>query len=210
MIEWAIETALGSELFDRVIVSTDDSRIAEIAMASGAEVPFTRSEALSDDATSTMPVVADAIDLLDLPVDSAHAVCCIYPTTPLLEAADLERALTLWSSSEVAFTFAAYRVELPILRAFTKGPRGRAELLFAENANRRTQDLPEVYLDAGQFYFGSTLAWTSYESLIGANSNFIEIPSIRAIDIDTEDDWQQAEEAARHLDRAAACRKLES
>jgi N-acylneuraminate cytidylyltransferase len=202
MIKWPIETALGSGLFDRVFVSTDDPSIAGIASGAGAEVPFTRRGVLSDDFTATMPVIADAIDLLEVPVDPVHAVCCIYPTTPLLQADDISRALALWSSSELAFTFAACRVDQPIFRAFTKSAGGSAELLFPENVNRRTQDLPEVYVDAGQFYVGSTLAWTSHESLIGTNTNFIEIPASRALDIDTEKDWERAEQTARLLPRA--------
>lgn len=58
MIAWSIEAALASDCFDRVIVSTDDNEIADIAKQWGAEVPFVRPSELSDDHTPTVPVVA--------------------------------------------------------------------------------------------------------------------------------------------------------
>lgn len=60
MIAWSIEAARSSGLFDRIVVSTDDTEIAEVAKAWGAEVPFMRPEALSDDHAGTTPVIAHA------------------------------------------------------------------------------------------------------------------------------------------------------
>ena len=62
MIAWSIEAAQASGCFDKIIVSTDDTEIAEVARAHGAQVPFMRPPKLSDDHTGTTPVIAHAVD----------------------------------------------------------------------------------------------------------------------------------------------------
>ncbi|MEE4209386.1 MAG: pseudaminic acid cytidylyltransferase, partial [Parvularcula sp.] len=89
MIAWPIATAQASGCFERIVVSTDDDEIARIAREVGAETPFRRPDALADDHTGTRPVVAHAVNALGL--DPETAVCCIYPTAPFLDAADLGR-----------------------------------------------------------------------------------------------------------------------
>ena len=61
MIAWAIGHALQSELFDKIIVSTDDEDVADVARAAGAETPFIRPAVLADDLTPTVPVIAHAV-----------------------------------------------------------------------------------------------------------------------------------------------------
>ncbi len=78
MIGWSISAALEAEIFARIIVSTDDEEIAEIALREGAEVPFLRPTSLSDDLTPTVPVIAHAIQALSITEDVA--VCCLYAT----------------------------------------------------------------------------------------------------------------------------------
>ena len=80
MIAWPIKAALETNLFDRVIVSTDDLEIAEIAAKFGAEVPFIRPIELADDYSSTMVVVKHAIETLVAKDISVDEVCCIYAT----------------------------------------------------------------------------------------------------------------------------------
>ncbi|WP_242495229.1 acylneuraminate cytidylyltransferase family protein [Salinicola tamaricis] len=89
MIAWSIQAALASRCFDRVIVSTDDDEIAAVAREWGAETPFTRPAALSDDHTGTLPVIAHAITEIQQAGVSLEAVCCLYATAPFASADDL-------------------------------------------------------------------------------------------------------------------------
>ena len=85
IIGYSIEAALQSQLFDRVIVSTDDAEIASVAKAYGAEVPFFRPAELADDFTGTNAVVKQCLEWLNTqkyPVDYA---CCIYATAPFVQ-----------------------------------------------------------------------------------------------------------------------------
>ena len=202
MLAWPITRALDSGLFDSVIVSTDDDEIAAAALAAGAEVPFRRPPELADDHTATVPVIAHAIQALDLPVDNFTAVCCIYPATPLLDPGDLHQAFTAWRDRPERFVLAAHASEPRLARALTLDDRGAARMLLPEFAATRTQDLPRTYLDAGWFYVGSTRAWTNASTII-EGASVIEISADRAIDIDTEADWQRALDAAAHINEHA-------
>ena len=94
MIAWSVDAALESGCFDRVIVSTDDDEIGEVAVGCGADVPFRRPAELSDDFTPTVPVVAHAIRWQEqtAPVERA---CCIYATAPFIRPEDLRAGLSL-------------------------------------------------------------------------------------------------------------------
>lgn len=83
MIAYSIEAALQSDCFDKVIVSTDDMEIAEIATKYGAEVPFVRPVELSDDYSGTIPVIRHAIEWFVQQGIDPQLVCCLYATAPL-------------------------------------------------------------------------------------------------------------------------------
>ena len=95
MIAWTIRAALESDLFDRIIVSTDDAEIAEVSRVHGADVPFVRPAELSDDHTATIPVIAHAVAWQNAHGAQADEVCCLYATAPFLEAADVCRGLDI-------------------------------------------------------------------------------------------------------------------
>lgn len=192
MIAWPIAAALETGLFDHVIVSTDDEEIAEAARNGGAETPFMRPADLADDHTGTSDVVTHAIRwALDAgwPVE---AVCCIYATAAFITADDLREAHSLLSS-DCDFAFPALRYGHPPQRGFVKAENGSPSLLQPEHRATRTQDLPPVYHDAGQFYWGSREAWLEARPVFGQRSRFVELPATRAIDIDRPEDWEMAE-----------------
>lgn len=105
MIAWSIEAAQLSNCFDRIIVSTDDGEIADIARSCGAEVPFVRPPYLSDDHTGTIPVIAHAINWLNLNDCDVDFTCCIYATAPFVLADDLKRGLDLLQQSDLDYVF---------------------------------------------------------------------------------------------------------
>ena len=106
MIGFAIEAALACEAIDRVIVSTDDAEIEDVAREFGAELPFRRPAELADDITPTVPVIAHAITACrEQGWDVTHA-CCIYPGVPFIRTSDLDDALALLEEHEgVGYTF---------------------------------------------------------------------------------------------------------
>jgi N-acylneuraminate cytidylyltransferase len=193
MIAWSIEAAKSSGLFGRIIVSTDDAEIAEVAKQWGAEVPFMRPEALSNDHAGTTPVVAHATQwALDQGFD-VSAVCCIYATAPFVQTDDLKRGWEALNSGDWDYAFTVTDFAAPIFRSFKQTAERGVEMFFPEHFATRSQDLPAALHDAGQFYWGRPVAWLKDKRIFDRRSKPVMIPRWRVQDIDTPDDWERAE-----------------
>lgn len=199
MIAWSIETALASGCFDHVIVSTDDPATADIARQYGAETPFMRPASLADDLTATRPVINHAIEETIRLWGKPAFICCIYATAPFLRAQDLTGALQRLQAEDAEFIFSAGRFPYPIKRGFRITSSGRVERLWPEHRYTRSQDLEEVYHDAGQFYWGKTDAFLADRDTLSSSGIAYILPRTRVHDIDTEEDWQMAELIFRAL-----------
>jgi pseudaminic acid cytidylyltransferase len=193
MIAWSIEVAKTSGLFDRIIVSTDDTEIAEVAKQWGAEVPFMRPEELSNDYAGTTEVISHLTQwILDQGIDVA-AVCCIYATAPFVQVADLKRGLEALNSGDWDYAFTVTDFAAPIFRSFKQTSEGGIKMFFPEHFTARSQDLPIALHDAGQFYWGRPTAWLKGKHIFDRYSTPVVIPRWRVQDIDTQDDWKRAE-----------------
>ncbi len=193
MIAWSIRAACDSDCFDRVIVSTDDAEIAEIARGLGAEVPFIRPANISDDHTGTIPVIAHAVAWQNQTGKCANEVCCIYATAPFIETDDLRRGLVILRETGADFAFSVTNYAAPIQRALRMRQDNRVEMFDPAQFNARSQDLEEAWHDAGQFYWGSGEAWLSGKPLFGPHAAPVVLPRHRVQDIDTPADWERAE-----------------
>lgn len=201
MIEWSLRAAIQSRIFDRIIVSTDDPEIADVALKAGVDVPFMRPPELSDDRTPTMPVIQHAIEFVQAQGNRPEEVCCIYATAPFVMADDLQRGHAMLRRSGAQFAFSATSFPFPIQRAMRILPSGRVQMFHPEHALTRSQDLEEAYHDCGQFYWGTVAGWLSNEPIIGPNSAAVLLPRHRVQDIDTQEDWIRAEAMFRALDK---------
>jgi N-acylneuraminate cytidylyltransferase len=201
IIAWPIRAALSSGLFDQVVVSTDDAEIAEIARAAGALVPFTRPENLSDDYADTKSVIRHAISELKLENEPEVQVCCIYPTSVFANAQILNEGLEKLTSSNCKFVLSVTSVDPSVYRAFTKTAEDRITMLFPSNYAKRTQDLPNLYCDAAQFYWATVAAWQSDLNIFGADSIGVFIDPSRVQDIDNEPQWLAAEQIFEEINQ---------
>jgi pseudaminic acid cytidylyltransferase len=193
MIVWSIEAAIQSGCFDRVLVSTDDFEIAQVAKDHGADVPFQRPAELSDDHTGTGAVIAHATKWNNDNGISATQVCCIYATAPFVLAQDLQRGLALLNSSDADFVFTVTSYAYPIQRALRITQEERIEMFHPSHISSRSQDLEEAWHDAGLFYWGGATAWLNQKNAFLGNSLPLVLPRHRVQDIDTEEDWVRAE-----------------
>jgi len=193
MIAWSIEAARLSGCFDRIIVSTDDAEIVNVARAHGAEVPFVRPPELSDDHTGTIPVIAHAIAWQNTHGQAVSQACCIYATAPFVQAADLQRGLQTLQSSGADYAFSVTSYAFPIQRAIRITPEQRVAMFQPEHFGTRSQDLEEACHDAGQFYWGKASAWLAGKPLFSQDAAPVPLPRHRVQDIDTPEDWQRAE-----------------
>jgi len=193
IIAYSIETAKASGLFDKIIVSTDDEEIAEVAKKYGAEIPFMRPRELSDDFTGTNAVVKHALEWLMGQGEIIEYACCIYATAPFIQVECLKEGYEKLVSSGKNYVFTVTSFEFPIQRALRLNNNGEVEPFFPEHILSRSQDLEEAYHDAGQFYWGKVEAYLRNAPLFSPASLPLILPKHLVQDIDTVEDWRRAE-----------------
>lgn len=193
MIAWSIEAAVRSGCFDRIIVSTDDDEIARVAKDYGAEAPFLRPRELSDDHTTTIPVIAHAIKWQNAHGEQVSDACCIYATAPFVQPKDLLLGWEMLQSGDVDYAFSVTSFAFPIQRAFRITPEHRIQLFHPQYAYSRSQDLEEAWHDAGQFYWGRAASWLDNKPIFSSNAAPLILSRERVQDIDTAEDWNVAE-----------------
>lgn len=188
IIAYSIEAALESGLFDEVMVSTDDREIASIAKNYGASIPFMRSAETSDDFATTVDVLCEVVEEYKHRGCIFDIICCVYATAPFVRAKDLKHAIDLIESSGMDMVQPVVEFDFPPQRAF-KFCDSSLSYWMPEWCNTRSQDLPSLYHDAGQFYVYKV------NSLV--NDDRTRCPLIlnraRVQDIDDEMDWLLAE-----------------
>lgn len=193
VISYAIEAAMKSGCFDRVIVSTDCEEIAEVARSYGASTPFKRPVELSDDHTGTIPVVQHALNFISKKEGiEIKKVCCIYPVTPLLTAVHLTDSLEQYMASGSKFCMPVAAYQSPIQRAYSI-KNDKLEMVNPDKFLVRTQDLDKCYYDAGQFYWGSFDDFMSFQGSFSGNAHPYIVKPYEFIDIDNIEDWEMAE-----------------
>lgn len=194
MIAYSIRAALACGLFERVVVSTDDAEIADVALGLGAEVPFVRPASLADDHTGTVEVIQHALRELAAAGYRPDYACCLYATAPFVLPEKLVEGFELLASrpdKDFAFTVTDYAA--PVQRALRVSADGGVGSLYPEYQQTRSQDLECAYHDAGQFYWGRAAAWAEGKSLHGPHSLPLVLPRYLVQDIDSPDDWHHAE-----------------
>lgn len=190
IIAWSIEMALNCELFEEVMVSTEDKEIIEISEKYGATIPFIRSEDNSGDTSTTLEVINEVLRNYAAIGKIFTEVCCIYPTAPLIKSKDLQGGLDLLSE-DVASVFPVVSFSFPILRSLKVDENNFASMNWPEFSQTRSQDLAPAYHDAGQWYwFRPELI---NESLYTDRSKVVVLSEMDVQDIDNESDWKMAE-----------------
>ena len=200
MIAWPIEAAKASGLFSRIVVSTDDAEIADVARSYGADVPFLRPATLADDHTPTAPVLAHALRWLEEHGNLPQFACCIYPTAPFLRPDDLVRGHRMMlDAGAPPCALSVTTFDFPILRAFKRCDDGSVTFNWPEYAMQRSQDLPEFLHDAGQFYWVDVQRFLAGGVLLMPGAQPVVLPRSRVQDLDTPEDWAVAENMARAM-----------
>jgi len=193
IISYSIEAAKASGIFDRIIVSTDSEDIADVARSAGAEVPFARPSELSDDHTPTAPVLEHAVKWLESKGCISKYLCCIYPTAPFVRSEDLIRGYELLIEDSVSSVFSVTEFEFTIFRGLKINDEGFIEMFWSEHELTRSQDLPQAYHDAGQFYWLDSEKFLENKKLYAKDAKPIILPRVLVQDIDTLEDWETAE-----------------
>jgi len=192
IIAYSIKTAIDSGMFDYVMVSTDDEKIANLSINYGASVPFKRSISASDDYATTFDVINEVIkeyEKLNIKFDE---ICCLYPCAPFVTKEKLEKAFRIMTLNNFDTVFPVVCYSNPIQRALKL--KGNNVIMAEPNfQNHRSQDLEKFYFDAGQFYWAITHKLIDQKKLFTNNSGCMILDELEAHDIDNEIDWKIAE-----------------
>lgn len=192
IIAYSIESALKSDVFDEVMVSTDDQEIAHIAKHYGATVPFFRSAALSSDMAMTAPVLIEVLHAYSQLKINFEYCCCIYPCAPFLNPQRLADGMNLLVEKNVDGVLPVVKFSYPPQRCLVLREE-KLQMLHPENYNTRSQDLEPYFHDAGQFYCLKASSLLLEKKLYCKNTLPIILPEIEVQDIDSEEDWLLAE-----------------
>ena len=188
IIAYSIEVAIKSNLFEEVMVSTDDEEIAEVAKAYGAKVPFYRSEKNSNDFATLNDVIDEVLKCYKISRKDFEYGCCILSTAPFITTEKLNEALVMMTEKGFDSVRPIVKFSYPIQRAFKFLPDNSVQRFYPEFEQSRSQDLEPAYHDAGQFY------WFKTDKMLQGNfKGGIQINEIEAQDIDTLEDWKIAE-----------------
>ena len=200
ILTYVIDAALQSNLFDEVMVSTDDAEIADIARQSGASIPFLRSAETANDVATTAAVLLEVLDQYKQRNTTFEYACCLYPTAPFIKPRLLKQAYSMLTENQFDTVYPVQPFSFPTQRAVLLRD-SKVQWFQPEHALARSQDLEPTYHDAGQFYFFNVTAFRQKQRLITDNSGGIIISEMEAQDIDNEIDWQLAEIKFKLMER---------
>jgi len=193
IIAYSIQAALESNLFDKIVVSTDSEQIKAISQKYGADVPFLRSEKNSDDFATTVDVIIEVINQFEVKGIKVDEACCIYATAPFVRPEELTTAYSLMREVEYDVVFPVLPYSFPIQRAVKLDSEKKIQMFFPDNRQTRSQDLEKSYHDSGQFYWFKVKSVIEKKSLWTDNTGVIILDEMHAHDIDTMKDWIIAE-----------------
>lgn len=198
IINYSIDTAIRSDLFDEVMVSTDDVEIAKIAKDCGANVPFMRSEFTASDTATTVDVLLEVLENYRKKGVFFKYACCVYPTAPFLSKYRLLNAFSKLKNLQLDTVIPVTAFSYPIQRALYFDEE-KLSMIQPDMVSVRSQDLSTAYHDCGQFYWFDVKKLMETKTLFSNNTGAIVIPELEVQDIDQESDWRMAEIKYRML-----------
>ena len=193
LIAYSIEVAKQSGLFDEIMVSTDDVEIANVAKDCGANVPFMRNEATSNDQAAITDVLKEVIEKYRSMGQHFDQCCCIYATAPFVSVEHLSMGLETLNNSGCRAVLPIVAYDYPIQRSMNLDDSGKISWTDPSNALKRSQDLEPRYHDAGQFFWFDVDNFIEIGTVISDETAGIVLDKMVVQDIDTESDWNIAE-----------------
>lgn len=193
LISWTIMRALGSRYLDKVLVSTDDAGISQIARKYGAEVPFLRPKGLATSSAKMVDVLIHALNFLEARGRNFDIVMLLQPTSPLRTTEDIDGAIKLlFRKNAPAIVSVCLAEHHPLLSGVLTAD-ARMARFAGDAAGKNRQELPEYYRINGAIYLAYSSFLRRYRTFITDKTYAYKMPQARSIDIDTELDFNLAQ-----------------
>ena len=190
IIGWTIEKAIKTNLFKKILVSTDDKEIARVSKSFGADIAFPRPNNISNDRSTVLEVVRHSIEELEKSGEFYEHIVLLYATAPLMDEKDLIKAAENIKNTD--FIVSVNEYSYPVQRAL-RLKKNEISMVEPTNFKKRSQDLEPLFHDAAQFIIGTPHAWKTKTPLIDGITKPYIVPRYRSQDIDSVDDWYEAE-----------------
>lgn len=200
LLQYTAEAALAARGLSQVILSTEDEQIAAVGLACGLEVPFLRPAELARDDTPMLPVVQHAVSQMENRSGRFDAVCLLQPTNPLRRAEDIDACIELLNERDLdaVVTILPVPSEYNPHWVFWKSGNGLLGLSTGEETPvTRRQDLPPAFHREGSVYVTRRHVLMEENSLYGKRLAGYELNPGRSVNIDTPEDWEEAERLLR-------------
>tara|TARA_B110000211_G_C14007491_1_gene521516 strand:- start:193 stop:882 length:690 start_codon:yes stop_codon:yes gene_type:complete len=191
LIAYAIETAKKSNLFDKIIVSTDSKKIAQIAKKYGAETPFLRPKKISSDFANDNDVINHFVKFYNSKNIKINYLCYLYPVNPLLKISTLVKCKKLLEKNNCHKVMTIAKFDYPIQRGLVLNARGNLSFLNNKYKNYRSQDLTQCYQDAAQCYWYNLKKIKKLKTVKTMKTKAIVLKSFEFCDVDTHNDLQK-------------------
>lgn len=206
LLGWPVAAAKGSKYIDRVIVSTEDQHIADIAMMQGAEIPFLRPIELATDQAHRSLVIEHAIDFLKKSRNYFDYLVFLEPTSPLTESSDIDRALEiLFSKREIADSIVGVSKVEATHPAFgvliTENELIKPYVGETFSRSLRRQDISELYYFEGTLYISDVEAFVREKEFYHSKTLPYIVPRWKAYEIDELVDFVCIEAIMKNIDR---------
>jgi len=202
LLSYTAEAALQAKSLAKVILSTDDEKIAEIGQKFGLEVPFLRPSELAQDSTPTLPVVQHALKFLKDAGEEFDAVCLLQATNPLRKYEDIDACVQKLIDGNYDSVFSTLEIPTEYNPYWAFVENGEGYLHLATGGSEpiiRRQILPKAYYREGSIYVAKTEVILGKNSFYGKKIGGYLLDRSVSINIDTMQDWENAEEYFKNL-----------
>ena len=194
LIAWTIEAAIKSEKFDKVIVSTDDEEIAQISRNYNAEVPFLRLEAADDITPSSKATIVALNQAENFWGKKFSIVSQMMANCPLRTCEDIKSSFNNFLISDASSQISCFKFGWMMpWWAIKLNTQGLGEKLFPDMANKRSQDLPNLYCPSGALWIAKREKLLEYNNFYMEDTRYYPLPWLSSVDIDEYDDFLMAE-----------------
>ena len=189
ILQYTFEIIKKSKLFSKIILSTDDLRIARVGKKIGFKIVLKRSKKNSGSKSTTIDAVKECLEQFNH--KNNYNLCCIYPCSIFITKHDMTKGLRILNRNQNYFVYPVQEFPHPIERAFTLSNNNKIKYLKKANSNKNTQSFKKKYYDSGQFYWGKIKKWKKGKNLHSEALGF-KVKKYKFVDIDDKDDLELA------------------
>ncbi|WP_111672145.1 acylneuraminate cytidylyltransferase family protein [Algoriphagus litoralis] len=196
LLAYTLNSARESSLLTKVILSSDDAEIIQVARQLNLEVPFVRPSDFASDAAPTLPVIIHALQFFEEQGQQFDAVCLLQVTSPFRRPGMVDEAIQRFIDTRADSLISVLPVphEFNPHWVFEPGSNGLLEIATGEKTIiPRRQDLPPAYFRDGSIYLTKTAVLLNQHSLYGEKIAHILGDPERYVNLDTMKDWEKAE-----------------